>query len=87
MFEKQRHPQAEIGDYTALQVTPATKSNMQMCRKCTECTMKNSKITSFFSHFIYSGGNIAWVTGGDRKTGFFGPFLLKNADTTFNICM
>jgi hypothetical protein len=56
----------------------------RMCMVCIVCTMKNSKITSFFSHFTYPGGNFAWVTRGDRKTGFFGAKLQKNVYSTFN---
>jgi hypothetical protein len=35
----------------------------------------------------YSGGSCTWVTGGDRKTGFFGEFFKKNAYSHFNLSL
>ncbi len=60
----------EIDARTISQAILATESYMQMCTECIECTMKNSKIRSFLSHFTYPRGSFTLVTRGDRKIGF-----------------
>ena len=43
--------------------------------------------TAFFSHFTSLGGNFAWVTRGDRKTGFLGPNCKKTYTVLSIFCL
>jgi hypothetical protein len=66
----------------ASQAASVTKSHMQMC---SECSMKIQKITLFYLALLILIGNLALVTGGDRKTGLFLVKLQKNSYSYFNL--